>query len=245
MASRRNEQEYLGKVFGYWEVIAVANPGDIGHIYYRCRCICGQESNVRKTILKRGKSTSCGCNGGRAIKGQRFHRLITLSDAYLKNNGRLYVRVRCDCGTEKEVMKQSLTSELIQSCGCLNKEILRSRTGMKNHNYKPHLTDEERLANATRGSSSKYQKFRREVLKRDQNTCQCCGTIKQKDMRVHHLNSWNIYKNLRYDAKNAVTLCAICHDIQYEGSFHNTYGNGDNTEQQYEEWIRNKRKQGA
>lgn len=69
-------------------------------------------------------------------------------------------------------------------------------------------------------------------------------------MRVHHLNGWHWFLEGRYDEDNLVTLCEICHDIENKYSFHSMYGNRDNTELQFKEWLHkyqdyltNKRKQ--
>lgn len=235
---RKNlEEEYLGKTFSYWSVIGVSeNKRDKRHIFYKCKCVCGVERDVRKTALKNKRSTSCGCNGSLQIKGRVYGRLTATGNAY-RRDGRIYVRVLCSCDTTKEVLKQSLDSGATVSCGCYNKHILKSRTGELNHNYKPSLTDEQRIKNNSRGSQSDYQRIRRLVLKRDCNTCQCCGLCRDKNMRVHHLNGWHWFPEGRYSEDNLVTLCDMCHDIENEYSFHNVYGNGDNTEKQFKDWL--------
>lgn len=50
----------IGSVFTRWTVVeydCVINS----HKYYKCRCVCGVESSVRKSALISGKSKSCGC----------------------------------------------------------------------------------------------------------------------------------------------------------------------------------------
>ena len=233
-ARKELEEEFIGNVIGHWKVASVKDDNS-RHISYNCECVCGKKRVIRKTVLKNGKTTSCGCEGN-IFKGKRFHRLEVTTKVNKNSQGRLYVGVSCECGTEKNVLIQSLVSGATVSCGCYNKEVLMARTGIDNHNYKPELTDKERTANNTRGSQPHYQKFRREVLKRDSNTCVICGVFKEKDMRVHHLNSWNTHLSDRYNVDNAVTLCPPCHDIQFEGSFHNVYGNGNNTKEQFIEY---------
>jgi 5-methylcytosine-specific restriction endonuclease McrA len=235
--------DFIGKVFGYWTVIEKAksnNPKD-KHKMYKCRCVCGNEHIIRKSVLVHGKSLSCGCNGNVLYKNKRFGRLTCTSDAfYIKDNtgnNRKYVTVQCDCGKIKDVMTQALDSGVTISCGCYNKEILSTHCKENHHNYNPDLTDEERLANNSRMSNNGYQTFRRKVLRKYDNTCQVCGIKKDKNMRVHHMYSWNINKDKRFDIDNAIVLCSECHDIQYNGSFHNIYGNGNNTPEQIYEYI--------
>jgi 5-methylcytosine-specific restriction endonuclease McrA len=236
------EDKIIGQNFGYWKVLERVKNDSSNHIMYKCQCICGEIRIIRKTILINGKSLSCGCNGNRQVKNKRFGRLLCLSNAYL-DNGRLYVRVICDCGIEKIVMLQALSSGATQSCGCYNKEILKSHCKEKHWAYNPNLTEQDRKNNNSRGSNNEYQIFRKTVIKYCNNTCQCCGNYSDRDMRVHHIMSWNIDYENRLNSNNAILLCPECHDIQYQNSFHNSYGNGNNTPQQLEEYINNKRKE--
>ena len=50
--------------------------------------------------------------------GRRFNRLIFMSDLGVKK-GLRYVLVKCDCGTEKDVVLNNLKTGATQSCGCL------------------------------------------------------------------------------------------------------------------------------
>ena len=80
---------------------------------------------------------------------------------------------------------------------------------------------------------AEYQKWAFEVKKRDKWTCQnpACGS-KVREMHAHHLEAWNRAPDLRYDVSNGITLCQKCHM-----RFHYAYGFGDNTREQFEEWI--------
>ena len=54
------------------------------------------------------------------ITGQRFGKLKAIRGIGNGPNGK-WVFV-CDCGTEKEILKQNVTQGKVKSCGCLNKE---------------------------------------------------------------------------------------------------------------------------
>ncbi len=54
------------------------------------------------------------------LTGQRFGRLVAIEVA-LKRGNRRWI-CRCDCGTTKPVLQQSLLSGLTHSCGCLRRE---------------------------------------------------------------------------------------------------------------------------
>ena len=65
--------------------------------------------------------------------GKKYGRLTVLE--YLGNkNGYAKVKVRCDCGTEKETYAQGLLDGTTKSCGCLQKELVKE-TGYQNRKY--------------------------------------------------------------------------------------------------------------
>lgn len=67
------------------------------------------------------------------LKGQRFGRLLVLSRGKVLHpdatHYRMYWKCRCDCGTEKEIVQDSLLNR-VKSCGCLKREqtVLRMTT---------------------------------------------------------------------------------------------------------------------
>lgn len=80
-----------------------------------------------------------------------------------------------------------------------------------------------------------YVDFIKRVLARDNYTCQCCGKTKYEvKLQVHHLDSYNWCIEKRTDDTNGITLCECCHS-----NFHAKYGKGNNTKEQFEEWLGN------
>lgn len=63
--------------------------------------------------------------------------------------------------------------------------------------------------------SMKNKNFRNEIFKRDNYTCKSCGRCRKVGDRVilnvHHLKSFAIHKELRFDKNNVITLCRECH----------------------------------
>jgi len=49
-------------------------------------------------------------------------------------------------------------------------------------------------------------------------------------LNAHHLNGYEHFPSSRLDVNNGITLCVPCHKL-----FHKTYGNRNNTKEQFEE----------
>lgn len=75
-----------------------------------------------------------------------------------------------------------------------------------------------------------YIRWAQEVKQRDHYTCAICGR-RGVALHSHHLNAWAEYPDQRYDVENGVTLCTFHHE-----DFHEKYGKGKNTEEQFEEY---------
>ena len=82
--------------------------------------------------------------------------------------------------------------------------------------------------NKIQRNRAEYIKWRTEVYKRDNYTCQCCGS-RGYSLNAHHLHSFAKYPELRLDVNNGITLCAKCHDATEAGSLHHVYGTHDIT----------------
>jgi 5-methylcytosine-specific restriction endonuclease McrA len=61
---------------------------------------------------------------------------------------------------------------------------------------------------------------RKEILKRDNNKCKCCGS--KKYLHIHHLLYKNKKKPWDYDNNDLITLCVFCHKKE-----HDLYGTGN------------------
>jgi 5-methylcytosine-specific restriction endonuclease McrA len=78
---------------------------------------------------------------------------------------------------------------------------------------------------------AEYKEWRRDVLKRDNYTCQKCQKYGGR-LTAHHLNNWAEYPDQRFDLDNGVTLCWSCH-----WTFHRTYGHKHTTKEMFLEWL--------
>ena len=57
--------------------------------------------------------------------------------------------------------------------------------------------------------SPEYQRWRREVKQRDENTCRICGV--QRNLHVHHIKPLEKYPGFATEPDNGITLCGNCH----------------------------------
>lgn len=158
---------------------------------------------------------------------------ILVNSKDLSKGCSLKIDVECDyCGKEYKIeyhnyFRHNHNGEIY--CKPCGKKILNS--GENNVLWKSDKTNEEReMGRATLNNAEWIKK----VLSRDNYTCQCCS---EKDsignnLNAHHLDGWNWCIDKRYKIGNGITLCKSCHK-----NFHSIYGKGDNTKEQFEEWI--------
>lgn len=102
-------------------------------------------------------------------------------------------------------------------------------TGENHPNWNPNLTDEER-ENGRKIDG--YNEFIKQVMQRDYYRCQITG--KKGKIVVHHIDGYNWCKEKRTDIDNGITLCEEIHKL-----FHKIYGCGNNTAEQFEEFLMN------
>lgn len=89
------------------------------------------------------------------------------------------------------------------------KKLSKARTGQRkgplNNKWKGGITTQDKMDRA---------KFRatiqKEVLERDDYTCQMCG-VRGSYLHVDHIQSWKDYVELRFSMDNCRTLCIQCH----------------------------------
>jgi len=219
------QQDLTGQRFG--KLIALSRD-KIKKFFWICKCDCGKTLITHQEHLVGGGSKSCGCKRDetRCKKkkekiGKRFGRLLIKG---VERSGKK-VFVLCDCGETKWVNYTSLQQGYTRSCGCLQRELTSARSlGKKNPMYNPQLIDQERIK---RHSFTKCHEWSRDVLLRDNYTCQICEK-KGNYLHAHHLNSWHWCKEERFSLNNGVALCVQCHK-----QFHKEYGRHNNTYNQF------------
>lgn len=58
-----------------------------------------------------------------------------------------------------------------------------------------------------------YKKWRSDVYKRDNHTCQWPGCNLKKKLNAHHIKTWSQYPSLRFCVANGITLCYYHHKM--------------------------------
>lgn len=126
---RKITEDLTGQRFGMLQVESRAENRR-EHVYWNCRCDCGNTKVVSTQGLKSGRTVSCGCEKlwmshmKDDLAGQRFGRLVVLEPTREKSRkSSVYWRCRCDCGNEVEVTRDALLCGATKSCGCLKKEV--------------------------------------------------------------------------------------------------------------------------
>lgn len=61
-------------------------------------------------------------------------------------------------------------------------------------------------------NTPEYRKWRLDIRKRDNDTCQMPRCNSTKAIKVHHIIRWADAPSLRFNQKNGICLCRKCHD---------------------------------
>lgn len=133
------------------------------HVFWHCKCDCGNEYDVDGTYLRLGITTSClqcarsknGIKHRLNLVGQRFGKLTVLgcNEERTKKEKRTCWICKCDCGNYTEALGSNLINGNVQSCGCLvskgEKEIesllIKHRIKYKTQFIFPDLKDKDFL----------------------------------------------------------------------------------------------------
>lgn len=189
---------------------------------------CGKEiiKDYSKYILSKIHycSKECKYEGNKQYKGEK-------SATWKGGN----VEVSCSWCSEKIKIKRDKFNKFNNfycSTKCMGKHREIIYKGENSPTWNPNLTDEDRVR-----SNEEYNNWRNSVYERDNYACQCCGQRGNGTINAHHLDGFNWAKDKRTDIDNGITLCEECHR-----RFHNAYGYGHNTREQFYNFINLKTK---
>ena len=164
--------------------------------------------------------------------GDKFNRLTVLEFSKSDKRWRKWYKVKCDCGSEKVVMGSAMTSGNTKSCGCLSKEIKKSKRIPKNHSeitaiilgYKRHA---ER-----RGL--KWELTRKDVEMLVKMNCFYCDSKPNNIKKTKNsIGDGFIYSGIdridnskNYTKQNSVPCCKICN-----------YAKSDMNLKEFQDWA--------
>jgi len=206
-----------------------------------------EETKKKLRIARKGRQP----NKPKEMVGKRFGRWIVLK--YIEGTSPLRYSSRCDCGIERSILGSSLRNGSSKSCGCLQKEKIAERNkgnswakgrepwckgkkrpehsnimkGNGNPNWRGGITPENRKFR----NSEMAKLWKAKVFKRDKWICQKCNQGSNK-LRVHHIQNFSQYPELRFEISNGITFCNECHK-----EFHRTYGIKNNSREQIKEFL--------
>lgn len=242
----------VGNVYGKLTVLRRAPVKDPWGARWECVCECGNIAVAVGKHLRNGVTTAClqctrkmFCGTNKITRdGERYNRLVILkrSDTNVTKS-----ICQCDCGNIVERNTHDVVTGYSKSCGCHLKELYSSLEysikasatfqGIDVSEWNGFLTSENIRSRLTK----KYAAWRKEVMERDDYTCQCCGFKSgmgiTMPLNVHHKYSFYKYPEKRTILENGITLCYNCHSQKVIGSFHSVYGRYDNTPEQLDEYI--------
>ena len=138
---------------------------------------------------------------------------------YPSRINRVYCSKRCKALHSNNLFKKGnamclgrkLTEEHKQKIAVAHKgksrpNISRSKLGSKNPNWKGGTSPASKIIRRSRP----FIEWRNQVFERDDYTCRECGS-RGGELHPHHIKSFALYPELRFDLNNGVTLCDPCH----------------------------------
>ena len=188
----------------------------------RYRCKCGNtECKITFNNFKSGRRCM-ECSSTKKLTFEFVQQYFLDRDCKLKEteykNVNTLMRYECDCGNTdcKITFKNFKKGKRCYKCG------IKKISGKNNYNYNPNLTDKEREKGRICPGLGKWKT---DVRKKDNHSCQVCGETEGK-LIAHHIENYANNKELRTVLSNGFLFCNKHHK-----EFHKTYGYNCNREQ--------------
>lgn len=187
--------------------------------WWECQCDCGKFHVTSSASLRRGNTTSCGCNIPELFKpkdllGRKFGRLLVLELAPYRIKSCLVWRCRCDCGKEKFVVSKQLLSGTTKSCGCLYKDLHNAILELGHANLSSLYSNYKIRA---KNSGFKFELSVENFKKLTSQNCYYCGIEPKQILDGPGRNGIYIYNGIDrvdssrgYELDNVVTCCKEC-----------------------------------
>ena len=183
---------------------------------------CGKKK-INKKAAYRGLCKVCSCTGernsnyGNRWSDEQRKRASERNDTAGKKNPRYGVKLSDE--TKDKISKAKTGNTLPKHM-----------KGENHWNYNHLLSEKHRR---DRRVVPGFNDWRKDVYKKDDYTCQCCGK-RGINLNAHHIESYNCNPKLRISLDNGITLCKGCHN-----DFHHRFGWGSNTKEQLDVFLNN------
>lgn len=167
---------------------------------------------------------------GKYSKGHKFpkgHKRYRTEESYI-NGG---IKIAQNTNSKKTQFKKGFTPWITGKKHSLESKLKMSKaiSGENHPCWKGGIS----TLNENSRKRKEYRIWRNKVLKKYKYTCQKSGD--KKRLRVHHIQNFSDYPELRYKFSNGIVLCERCHI-----EFHKIYGLKNNTKEQMCEYLLNK-----
>lgn len=182
-------KDMIGKKFGKLTILNFAYKKD-DRYFWLCECECGSKTTVCGSLLRQGRTKSCGCLVGlgqiknrKDLTGLRFGKLVVLSRGkqQVLKSGRLANTwiCKCDCGnivTKAQKNLQDTTNGQNFSCGCISKEKkLRADKKREDIRIKKENRDRLRLEKIAEKNNKRKEKIYELKINRTNNMQKMIG----------------------------------------------------------------------
>lgn len=210
--------DITGQTFGRLTVVGLShierpNKGT-SRAFWHCICRCGNKVVMRGDGMKMGHSKSCGCQkiesalkNRRDLTRRRFGRLFVLEVSYKDRNNALHWKCVCDCGnTVSTPTSLALLSGRAKSCGCLQREMMMSRSGENSSHWRGGTQSREQYGDEWDDNLKEFIR-NRDNRKCQYLSCEYTDVGARKRLHVHHINRDK--KNC--NPYNLISLCNSHH----------------------------------
>ena len=114
-------KDLTGEVFGRLTVLEMTSERKNRQVVWKCKCDCGNITNVVGQALRTGHTKSCGCLNYEkkdldSLIGQKFGKLTVLKRSDYSFNNKVYWTCECECGKRLDVNGTDLRNKNIDSC---------------------------------------------------------------------------------------------------------------------------------
>ena len=140
LKTKPKEDKNIGKRFGKLTVIDRAPNSSDSRKVYKCKCDCGNFTEVKAKYLNNGDTRSCGCyekdfthyqekNYKEALKkvGEKYGRLTIINIAMGIKRKAYFMVCKCECGNIVNKTYSQIVKSEFPSCGCYVRELSSKR----------------------------------------------------------------------------------------------------------------------